>query len=163
MLRTTELDLARTGFTEGATITPEIAKAVRALLETKDTSLLEVTELAVTAEAFIQAIAAAACPPIPKVAPDIAQPKAVIRDRLLAEIHDLRLEHDAISWMHKGVGWFGQPTEAQMSEMNAAREEFFFSGVEVAKRQVVERRKAEDDFYAKQFAKKYVVNREIDE
>lgn len=122
MQRPTEIDLARTGFAEGATVTPEVAAAVRELLEQKDAALHAIADSEVDAQARLQALAHIA---LNIHGLEVPEPEcAYSLDKLEATVRALRQRSDVLCWMEgfpmgavHGAGVVLRPTEEQSAAM----------------------------------------------
>lgn len=123
MLQHTEAELDRTGFAVGATITPEIASAVRALLDGKDALLQNIGAVEVEAHALLQAVAHRAynIAEMDVPAPECAYSLEHLEDTVRA----LRMHSDILCWMKshpyagvEGGGVSLRPTEDQSAALN---------------------------------------------
>ena len=160
MQQPTEIDLTRTGFAVGATITPEMAAAVRKLLEGKDQALCASADLAINAERHLQAIAVAVYT-IPDIDPVTSTEDCPVRfdpDAILAAILNMRREQEVYKWISAMWASSGplhaSPTKEQQKEIESAlRTESLYGVTEIARRQIAESKKAINESRAQQRAK----------
>ena len=156
MQKSTELDLARTGFKEGATITPAMAAEIHQLLEAKDKLLQDIATAEIEAQERLKDIAVAVNQ-VHGINPITARhaPVDIAPNELLMKIVAMRRLNDAFRWIDTlptpdGPMLF-RATPAQMQEIDEALQSLpLRQVVEIAERQMGESKKVINEFRASQ-------------